>query len=77
MVRLGLGRAGFLMLWRGIVTMGAPGGDHKVGASPLAALGVAATKVQVLRGISQGALLGAVLGHPVALRGLCRGVPLC
>lgn len=57
--------------------MGAPGGDHEVGASPLAALEVAATKVQVLRGISQGALLGAVLGHPAALHGLCRGVPIC
>jgi len=57
--------------------MGAPGGDREVGASPLAALGVAATEVQVLRGISQGALLEAILGHPAALHGLCRGVPLC
>ena len=55
--------------------MGAPEGDHEVGASPPPALGVAATKVGVLRGIFQGVLLGAGWGHPAALRDLCQGAP--
>jgi hypothetical protein len=65
------------MLWRGTVIMGASEGDREAGASPLAVLGVAATKVEALRGISQEVILGTAQGHPEATHGLCRGVPLC
>ena len=57
--------------------MGASGGDREAGALPLAALGVAATEAKVVLGIFRGVLLGAGQGHPAALRGSCRGAPLC
>lgn len=63
------------MQWRETVTMGAPEGGHEVGALPLAAPGVAAMKVEVLEGMFRGALPGVGQGHPVALHGLCQGVP--
>jgi len=65
------------MQWKGTVTMGVPGVDREAGASPLAALGVVATKAEVLGGIFQGVPLGVGQGHPEALHGLCRGAPLC
>jgi len=76
MERLGQGRAGFSTRWRETVTTGAPGGDPEAGVLSPAALGVAVTIAEVLRGIFQGVLLGADQGHPVVLHGLCRGVPL-
>ena len=65
------------MRWMGTATTGAPGEDHEAGVLPLAAYGVAAAKVEVLQGISQGVLPEAGQGHPAALHGLCRGAPLC
>jgi hypothetical protein len=57
--------------------MGASGAGHGVEASPLAILGVAATKAEVLRGTFQGVLLEAARGRSIVIRGLCRGAPLC
>jgi len=77
METLDLGRAGSSMRWRERVTMGTLGGDREAGVPPLVALGVAATKVEVLRGIFQGVHLGASQGHPGALHGLCQRAALC
>lgn len=69
------GRVGFLMRWRGTVTVGAPGAGREAGAPP-AVLGLMAT-VEVLPDTFQGVPPEAGRGHPTALHGLSRGAPLC